>query len=266
MISKNLRNVTEELFGIPWPYVKFCLVYFSIVFLILLALIWTNSIFLRLLFGLVLCVGIGYFLLRLRGTSNLEKEKRKWLYRYRVHRGNNIVPKYSVPVSFLKEYIPLKKIHPGGLIEYTGGRYGILFELYLPWVPTGGLDVWIPLVTANIIDRLHENSMLKVFHFQRYTPETAIKRHISTLINDSTKTPEQIEHLKSYYDQLSSNATKATTVFFLGLGNFAISQDAEDNRRSVIPGLINGLRMLGIEYRELTDPDQIGLLLRSCFK
>lgn len=270
MYSLKLRKVTEEHKGMPWNWICAAGVYaiLAIVVPVILILITDSNLIRFVLFVVMVYSGIKFY----KNMRSPELLNSSWLelkYLIRVHRGEHIIPKHVVPLQFLKGIIPLETTHSNGLIEYTNNRFAIMYQLFVPGRTGDELDAFIALVTKNIIDRIHDGQVLKVFEMQRYTTDTSIKNQVATAMNDESKSPEQREHLNSIYQQLLAKKeipTKRYIYATIILGRFDSVEDAIAERDNLVPSIEDGFRLGGIGYQMLITQDTIGLTFRRCIK
>ena len=271
MESLLLRTVREEVWGHPWYWVQNSGIYLLItVFIPFLILIILDSLIIKGICALV----IGFFILvYIKYLSTPEKYNstiKRILYTYRAYRGKTIIPKYSTPIEFLKEIVPLEAVHPTGIIQFTRNRYGVLFRLYVPTETEGGLETFVPMVVSNFVNRIVETQTLKVFATNRYVQSSNIINEILEAMNDSAgRTPEQIAHLESIYRQLTESVkvpTQRYVYMFLGLGFFGAVPEAESALKNILPRLKEGFAISGITGIRVIDPNEIALAYRRCLK
>ena len=270
MYSLKLRKVSEDWHGFPWGWLIPVGIYGLItVFIPFMVFVIASSIIIKAVMIMIgIAAGIGLYV-KMRSPAILESTMLEIQYRYRVHKGEHIIPKHIVPLQFLKGLVPLETAHPNGLIEYTENRYGIIYQLFVHNRTGSDLEAFIALVTKNIVDRIHDGQVLKVFEMQRYTTDISIKNQVVAAMNDDTKTPEQRAHLESIYKQLVANTEVPTKRYIYAsiiLGRFDNIEDAEAERTNLTPSIEDGFRLGGIGYNMLIESDSIGRALRRCMK
>jgi hypothetical protein len=268
--SLRLRKVTEEYNGIPWTWITTVSGYGLLtIFIPLVIFVLSDSFIVKLVMVITCLAALLVFYVKMRTPARLQSTMLELKYRIRVHKGEHIIPKHTVPLTFLKGLVPLESVHPNGLIQFTNNRYGIMYRLFVPRKTGDDLDVFIQLVTKNIVDRIHDGQVLKVFEMQRYTQDTSIKNQVAQAMNDKSKTPQQREHLNSIYQQLTANTEIPTERFiyaFIALGRFSHQKEADAARTNLVPSLHDGFKLGGIGYRMLVFADEIGLAYRRCIK
>lgn len=209
------------------------------------------------------------FYVKMRSPKILSSSWLQLKYQIRVHRGEHIIPKHVVPLQFLKGLIPLEQAHPNGLIQFTNNRYGIIYMVFVPRRTGKELEMFIDMITKNIIDRIHDGQVLKLFEMQRYTHDTSIKNQVAAAMNDETKTPEQRAHLNSIYQELVLNTdipTKRFIYAFVALGRYDNIDDAMAERDNLTPSLEDGFKLAGVGFNMLVVSDSIALAYRRCIK
>jgi len=270
MYSLRLRRVSEEYKGMPWSWTVPCVIYGMITLLVPLMLLFLfNSILLKMLMILI-CIGsVCVFVMKMRNPTTLNNTVLELKYHFRGLKGENIIPKHVVPLTFLKQVVPLEIVHPNGLIEYTNNRFGIIYQLFVPRRTSDELQMFINLVTKNIIDRIHDRQVLKVLKIQRYITDTSIKNQVISAMNDESKTLEQREHLYSIYEKLISNVeipTKSYIYAMILLGRFESVDAAKSERDNLVQSLEDGFKLGGIGYNLMITSGSIGEAFRRCMK
>lgn len=268
--SLRLRSVTEEYSGLPWSWIIPCMVFGIVTVLVpMMVIVLLNVLFVRIICIFVIILALLYFKNNMRSPTVLSATGLKLRYRIRAYKGEHIIPKHTVPLQFLKGIVPLEKVHPNGLIEFTNKRYGIMYMLFVPRRTGKELEIFIELITKNIVNRIHDGQVLKVFEMQRYTTDVTIKNQVVAAMNDESKTPEQRAHLNSIHKQLIANTdipTKREILAFIALGRFEDIRDAEAERDNLAPSIEDGLKLAGVRYNMLIVPDSIGMVYRRCIK
>lgn len=270
MYSLKLRKVSEEYKGMPWSWTIPCAIYGVVTILFpAMLLILFKSLLIKLVMVMV-CIAAGYgFYTKMRTPTILKTTMLEVKYIMRVRKGEHIIPKHIVPLQFLKQIVPLEVAHPNGLIEFTNKRFGIMYQVFVPRRTGDELNIFINMVTKNIIDRIHDGQVLKVFKMQRYTTDTSIKNQVASAMNDESKTLEQREHLNSIYAKLVSNVEIPTKPFIyvvVILGRFETVDEARAERDNLVPSLEDGFKLGGIGFNMLINPGSIGLAYRRCIK
>ncbi|MBN1133828.1 MAG: hypothetical protein JXA38_02700 [Methanosarcinaceae archaeon] len=190
-------------------------------------------------------------------------------YMVKAHKGKTIIPKYTTDVAFLKEVVPLEKVYPKGIVQFTWNRYGVLFRLYVPSETEGGLESFIPLVVSNFVNRIVEPQTLKVFAMNKYIQAPNVVNEVLGAMNDSSKTPEQVAHLDSVYRQLIETVavpTQKHIYMLIGLGVFDSVEKAELALRNLLPSLNDGFALTRVTGIRVIDPNEIALAYRRCLK
>lgn len=270
MYSLKLRTTSEEYNGVPWSWIiPVGIAGILCVFLPVLFAVLIQALVIRILLVGFAIFSVFMIYTKMRSPARLNLTYKWLLYHVRVQKGEHIIPKHSVPMQFLKGLVPIEDILSSGLIQFTGGRYGILYRVFVPRRAGDELDAFIELVTKNIVNRIHDGQLLKVFETQRYTHEVTIKNQVLKAMNDTSKTREQQEHLESIYNLINKNGDTPTERYiylFVALGRFDTVEEAHAERENIVNSLNDGLVIAGIRYQELRGSDEIGKAYRRCMK
>jgi len=155
MYSLKLRKVSEDWHGFPWGWLIPAGIYGLItMFIPFMVFVLAPSIIIKAVMIMISIAAVIGFYVKMRSPAILESTMLEIQYRYRVHKGEHIIPKHVVPLQFLKGLVPLEGAHHNGLIEYTENRYGIIYQLFVQNRTGSELEAFIALVTKNIVDRI----------------------------------------------------------------------------------------------------------------
>ena len=264
---KQIRKVQEEFGGghsLRWLVFTFI---YAVTCLVPLLLVLLVPGWYKVPVGVSFTGLLVIYLVHFRNDQKLTESFTKISYVLKARRGETVIAKYRIDPAFLKSIFPLETVHDGGLIEYTNSRYGVLFKLTLPRKDTDELPMFINLVTDNIINRIHDGQVMKLFTMKCRIESASVQNKIVDKMNDTDKTSNQKEHLYSLYNQINnvSDVPTETVIFMLvGLGRFKTVDEANDIMNSLLPALSDGLQLAGIGYRQLIDPVEIGFSKRRC--
>lgn len=163
------------------------------------------------------------------------------------YKGKHEICKYDMDASMLMSYIPVKRIHPGGLIEYTRGRFGVLIEYVPPTDPGDQMESHL-LNVQGIINRLSGDMMVEFISSSRFGTPSPLLRKLERMMSDPNTSQKNLKLIKSQYDKIKSGEVSPDWAFYisLGLGSHATVDDAADTLNTEVPGFLDGLIDAGI--------------------
>ncbi len=265
-IPKTMRKFSEEKFGISHQRIAIIIswVFASI---LLLFLAGRSGMAGKVIFiGLLLSMWAFYVAL-LRNSEILDRTVLTYKYFIRKMNGQAAILKYTAPVSFLQQIVPIVGLHKNGLIEFVEKRYGLLLRIDPKRVSDDELDGHISKV-KDIVDSLHGDMVMKTFVVSRSSMVKPLEKNLIDSINTGDKTQQQKEHLYSLYHEVHENTTPVIEwqfFIFLGLGQHLSIEDAEIARQAHLPGFEDRLYRAGMHAIPVTNELDLAVCFRQCF-
>jgi hypothetical protein len=264
-IPKTMRKFSEEKFGIS--HQRIGLIIFWVLLSIFLLIIAGKVDFLgRILFiSLFIAIWIVYAVF-LRTSEVLDRTTLTYKYFIRALLGQTVIAKYTAPVAFLEQVVPIRNFHKNGLIEFVDNRYGILLKVDPKRVSDDDLEAHIHKV-KDMTDSLHGEMVLKTFVCSRSTTVKPLEKHLINTINSKGKTLQQKEHLYELYHEVHQNTAPVIEwqfYIFLGLGRHPTLEDAEISRQAHLPGFQDRLVKAGMHTIPMVNQYEASMAFRQC--
>jgi hypothetical protein len=197
----------------------------------------------------------------LAGTADrIDNTKTVLSYFYRSFRGKRVISKYKMPDDVILKHFPVKTIHEGGLIEYTGGHYGVLLKVDPPRTTD---DKGINTALESVFNSLIPGDMLKIMACSRLNTYKPYSNDILAAANQEGATDEQRKHLHSIYQMVEENTNETVEWQFNAALIFA-ADDQEDAGIIVetrLPGLKALFNNAGVNVYPINDIFDIQLCL-----
>lgn len=220
------------------------------------------SFWIMLLVLAVLGSGLGFAAFIFIFNNERFERSIMWLkYFVRALRGKTATHQLSVDMKTVKKYVPIEQIHGGGLIEYIDpkNQYGVMY-LYDP--AKDQKDT--PAQNNDRIERLvnsFDSDQWVSFHFS-HTKDTSTTVEDAMLdrMNHPSATPEEVEHLFSMYDHITTRSEDRVRTKFLmsiRLGTFKNAEIARQAYMSTMPGILGTMHEAGIYANLLVTEEEI---------
>ncbi len=261
-VPKSMRRIKEEWQGLPLKYV-IVLAGFIITCLILIILIFFSKNKIPPLILLFLVAS--FFFKFMRTPAILTRSWLAYIFLIRGLRGQNMIPKYAVSARFMQSIIPIKEFHQGGIIEFTGNKYGMLLKADPSRVSDDELEQHINQV-RNLTDSLHGELSLKSYVVSLDTAERKTERALMNQLNETGRTKQEQAHLYSLYQEASDNTAPVIQwkfFIFLGFGKYSTLQEAKIAKGQYYPGITDRLNKAGMHVLPVQDRQELGATYRQ---
>jgi len=239
------RSKLVSFITIEWAIV-FSIFAVIAIFFIMLSVFWS-------FWFIVPVVLVGLVWAVVAGTADrIDDTKMVLSYFYRKHKGQTIISKYKLPDDVVLNHFPVETIHEGGLIEYTGGHYGVLLKMDPPrTTDDGGFNTNLESVFNSLIP----GDLLKIMACSRLNTYKPYSDDILTAANQDETTDEQRKHLHSIYQMVENNNNETVEWQFNAALIFG-ADDAEDAGIIVetrLPGLKALFNTAGVGVYQIKD-------------
>lgn len=257
--NKPLRKAKETVYAgisVHWFYVAG---FWSIVSILLaLPLVAISNVIIQCFIIALEVMWWFLFLTKFRTCEMYDESMLTLKFMMADYKGAHEVCKFDMDVSMLQTYIPVKKIHSRGLIEYTKGRFGVLIEYWPPTDPGDQMENHLLNVQA-IINRLAGDMQINFISSSRFGTESPLLRKFERMISDPRTPQKNVKLIKSQYDKVKSGKTSPDWAFYiaLGVGSHATVEDAYERLNTELPGFLDGLSDAGILASQITSETEI---------
>jgi hypothetical protein len=225
-----------------------------------------SSIFqtiLTLVLGIWLIIWLKYF----SSSEKVEKQFLLYGFKWANIRGKHVINKFDVPVQFLEKIVPLIEIHAGGIIEFSGKKWGILME-------TNPIRISDEERAAHekkiekVVNGIPANTHFKTIACSRLQPRKPIQQYLLEVSNNSNGKKATDRHLSGIYNKVSGDTTSIISwkyYAFQSLGEQPDIEAAKIQYEAVIPGLLKNMRAANLQPRIYEDPNEIAKAYRTMF-
>ena len=244
--SKLISFITVE-----WTVV-FSIFAVIAIFFILLSVFWSYWFFIPVVLG-------GLVWAVVAGTADrIDDSKIVISYFCRKYKGQTVISKFKLPDDMVLNHFPIEHIHDGGLIEYTGGHYGVLLKVDPPRTTDDGA---FTNALESVFNSLIPGDLLKIMACSRLNTYKPYSDDILTIANQEETTDEQRKHLHSIYQMVEKNTNETVEWQFNAALIFA-ADDPEDAGIIVetrLPGLKVLFNNAGVGVYQIRDVFDIQL-------
>jgi hypothetical protein len=239
------RSKLVSFITIEWAVV-FSIFAVIAIFLIMLSVFWSFWFIVPVVLG-------GIFWAVVAGTADrIDDSKIVASYFYRKHKGQTVIAKYKMPDDAVLNHFPIEHIHDGGLIEYTGGHYGVLLKMDPPRTTDDGAHT---TNLESVFNSLIPGDMLKIMACSRLNTYKPYSDDILAIANQDWTTDEQRKHIHSIYQMVEKNTNETVEWQFNAALLFA-ADDPEDAGIIVetrLPGLKALFNTAGVGVYQIRD-------------
>jgi hypothetical protein len=157
--------------------------------------------------------------------------------------GNTKADKYTCTAEFIKKKLPIEDVHGNGMIEFTGGEWGVLMSQILPHIPDSGRAGFIGR-NEDIINPMPLGIIYKSHRFGSIDTTTPLVDQVREAINNPHATDEMREHLYDSYEQLSKVKGKVIWAGwgFIGVGKYKDADAAYSGSKVSVEVIMKSLR------------------------
>lgn len=211
----------------------------------------------------VIAIWIKYF----STFEKVEKQKLRAKFFSAGIQGKHVINQYSEPVSYLEKIIPIIVIHEGGIIEFVGGIFGVLFELNPIRISEEERTAHEKRV-EKVINGLPVNTHFKTLSCSRLEPRKPILRYILDLLSKSNGEKATDIHLSALYMKISKDDSPIISwkyYSFLSLGEHKTITEARIQYGAVVPGLLKNMGAARLSPRVYTEKNDIIRAYRTMF-
>lgn len=179
--------------------------------------------------------------------------------------GQTTIAKYNVPPEFLQAIVPVRQVHSGGIVEFTGKQYGQLFRLDPPRISEDDLASHIMRI-EHVVNSLHGELMIKTIVCSRSNASQGLQDDLVRATDG--KTDAQKEHLYQLYHEVAGNTVDVIDwqfYLFVGIGQHESVEHAQITLQSQLPGLLKYFNRAGNHCVPIRDVGEVALVYRQLF-
>lgn len=210
---------------------------------------------------------IGIWLTYFSTFEKVDSRKLKVKFFVAGIQGKHVINQYSEPVSYLEKIVPILEIHEGGIIEFRGGIFGVLFELNPVRISEEERAAHERRI-EKVINGLPFNTHFKTLSCSRLEPRKPILRYILDLLSKSNGEKATDIHLSALYTKISEDNSPVISwkyFAFLSLGEHKTISEARIQYGAVVPGLLKNMGAARLSPRVYTEKNDIIRAYRTMF-
>lgn len=180
------------------------------------------------------------------------------------------VYKFDADLDFLLKYVPIVEIHPGGIIEFIGNRFGILMRYYPPDVQDDQVSLEDHIEKVKVfIHRMSSDMLIRFISCSRYQFVSPILKKLQERMNESDIPKPMFRLLVSLFDKIKSTKDNSGDVdFYLFVAfdaNITSYELAVNKLNEKLPGIEDGLKKADISANMIQDRKQLIIEYRNFF-
>ena len=215
-----------------------------------------------------LLIAIAYLWIKYFATfEKVDRQKLRVKFFFHGIQGKHIINQYTEPVANLEKIIPIISIHEGGIIEFRGGLFGVLFELNPIRISEEERAIHEKRV-EKVINGLPVNTHFKTLSCSRLEPRKPILLYILDLLSKSNGEKATDIHLSGLYSKISEDNSPVISwkyYSFLSLGEHKTISEARIQYGAVVPGLLKNMGAARLTPKVYTERNDIIRAYRTMF-
>jgi len=219
---------------------------------------------------LIVAIIIGWIYTWIKYFSTKEKTDKHLLalgFRFKDLKGQHVINKFDVPVSFLQKLVPIVAIHPGGIIEFTDKKWGILMETFPVRISDEERKEHEKRI-EKVVNGIPANTHFKTIACSRLEPRKPLMQYLLDITSKSTGKKATDQHLVSLYNKVAGDNTPVISwkyYAFQSLGEQPSLEAAKIQYGAVIPGLLKNMKGAKLQPSIYEDPNEIAYAYRTLF-
>ena len=174
-------------------------------------------------------------------------------------RGKHVINTFASSVEDLEKFIPIKKIHEKGIIEYSGSEYGIVIETFPNRISDESREQHEKKL-EKLVNGIPANTPFKTLSCSVLEPKKPVLNFLLELSSKAGDFKPKNRHLTDMYLKISGDDSKVISwkyYAFLSLGKQKNLDQAKIQYGAVTPGLIKNMKAASLRPRILTENREI---------
>jgi hypothetical protein len=199
--------------------------------------------------------------------EKVDKQKLKVRFFYAGIQGKHIINKFSVPVSFLERLVPIVNVHESGIIEFKGGKYGVLMETHPVRISEEERAAHEKRL-EKVINGIPSNTHFKTIACSRLEPRKPILQYLLEVSCNSKGDKATDLHLAGLYTKVAEDNSPVIAwkyYAFLSLGEQKSIASAKIQYGAIVPGLIKNMRAARLQPSIYENENEISTAYRTMF-
>lgn len=217
-------------------------------------------------FGIAYLVGnVWYRFFRTEEKTQYNIDKLKFLISDK--RGKHVVNTFDTLVDELEMFIPIKKIHENGIIEFAGNEFGIIMETHPNRISDEEREQHEKKL-EKLVNGIPANTHFKTLSCSVLEPRKPILNFLLDLSSKAGTFKPRNQHLTDLYLKISEDDSKVIAwkyYAFLSLGKQKNIDQAKIQYGAVVPGLLKNMKGANLRPRILTETREIIDCYRTMF-
>jgi hypothetical protein len=211
----------------------------------------------------VIAIWIKYF----ATFEKVDQQKLKVKFFYAGIQGKHVINKFSVPVSFLERLVPIVGIHESGIIEFKGGKYGVLMETFPVRISEEERAAHEKRL-EKVVNGIPANTHFKTIACSRLEPRKPILNYLLDVSCNSNGDKATDLHLAGLYTKIAEDNSPVISwkyYAFLSLGEWKTIAEAQIQYGAIVPGLLKNMKAARLQPRMYNNENEISTAYRTMF-
>ena len=174
-------------------------------------------------------------------------------------KGNHVINTFASSAEDLEKFIPIKRIHTGGIIEYSGNEYGLVIETFPNRISDESREQHEKKL-EKLVNGIPANTPFKTLSCSVLEPKKPVLNFLLELSSKAGDFKPKNKHLTDMYLKISGDDSKVISwkyYAFLSLGKQKNLDQAKVQYGAAVPGLIKNMKAASLRPRILTENREI---------
>jgi len=265
---KTITKIQDDQFlDFSSPFTWVMMVFISVALVIIFELGNVHTLVFQIVTVLALVLWLVIWIKYFSSSEKVTKQFAVFHFKVNDVKGQHVINKFEVPVSFLQKLVPIVAIHEGGIIEFTEKKYGILMETFPVRISDEERKEHEKRI-EKVVNGIPANTHFKTIACSRLEPRKPLMQYLLDITSKSTGKKATNQHLVSLYNKVAGDNTPVISwkyYAFQSLGEQPSLEAAKIQYGAVIPGLLKNMKGAKLQPSIYEDPNEIAYAYRTLF-
>ena len=222
---------------------------------------------LQLIYAALFLAVMGIWLSYFATFEKVDTQKLRVKFLVQNMQGKHVINKFDVPVSFLEKLVPIVDVYEGGIIEFTGNKYGVLMETYPVRISEEEREGHEKRL-EKVINGIPANTHFKTIACSRLEPRKPILQYLLEIANKSNGDKTTDLHLSRLYTKNAGDNCPVISwkyYAFLSIGEWKTLEEARIQYGAIVPGLLKNMKGAKLRPKIYEGENEISKAYRTMF-
>lgn len=193
-----------------------------------------------------------------RNSSVIERSIIHFKFIFRSFKGETDIAKYVQDNRFLEKFLPIKKVHSDGFIEYLNGTWGVMLKIRATRIPGDELFFHLEGI-RHLHDGLYDKIYVTIISSTVLKHDNQLIDELVSLSKNTHSVPKK-EHLVDLHKMIveTNQSYKGHEIsIVINLGPHSTIESANIARDGFVPGHLDALTQCNCTGHRVTSSDDV---------